>query len=442
MHRSQSGIFLISFFFITFGVWAQQSSVSPYSKVGAGDIQNQNYFRAIGFAGANIALPEPINLNVTNPASYNSLELTTFEVGVKFTLLDQTQADPAVSVRNNISGFQYVSFGLPLTPWWGSAIGVQPYTFKGYDINTSRFGPDSIGISDQFEGDGGLNRMYWGHAFRIARGLSAGFNSSLIFGSLEENQAVIWEDASNNSVIKENATIRGLKFDYGLRYIMPVKTEFEMAFGLTYANQTSLNAKVEKEAYTTNNNGVPMDTLDAVKGYSSNLVLPNEFGFGWSYGKKTGNSVRNYAWALSADFHYYQGSNFESYNGLQNQANGYRLEAGGFVTPSLAAKAKEGGARRKGYFSYIEYRLGGFYEETPIVVDGQQLSNYGITFGFGVPIRQRGLAPGEEKHSYINLGATLGTRGTTSNGLIQENYINIHVGLTLSDRWFIKYKYR
>jgi hypothetical protein len=40
----------------------------------------------------------------------------------------------------------------------------------------------------------------------------------------------------------------------------------------------------------------------------------------------------------------------------------------------------------------------------------------------------------------INLGLEYGKKGTRTNGLIEENYINVTVALSLSDLWFIKRK--
>ena len=42
--------------------------------------------------------------------------------------------------------------------------------------------------------------------------------------------------------------------------------------------------------------------------------------------------------------------------------------------------------------------------------------------------------------SNINLGIEYGKRGTTASGLVQENYLNVSVGLSFSDRWFVKRK--
>ena len=44
--------------------------------------------------------------------------------------------------------------------------------------------------------------------------------------------------------------------------------------------------------------------------------------------------------------------------------------------------------------------------------------------------------------SRVNLTAEYTRRGTKDNGLIQENYFNIILGLNLNDKWFTKRKYR
>ena len=42
---------------------------------------------------------------------------------------------------------------------------------------------------------------------------------------------------------------------------------------------------------------------------------------------------------------------------------------------------------------------------------------------------------------YIAAEGEIGSRGTTDNNLIKENFIRFGIGLTLNDRWFIKTKY-
>ena len=48
------------------------------------------------------------------------------------------------------------------------------------------------------------------------------------------------------------------------------------------------------------------------------------------------------------------------------------------------------------------------YDETGLVVEGREINNFGITFGFGVPI----VGTGTDRFSNLNLGFELGRRGT------------------------------
>jgi len=71
-------------------------------------------------------------------------------------------------------------------------------------------------------------------------------------------------------------------------------------------------------------------------------------------------------------------------------------------------------------------------------------SEYGISFGLGLPVI-KSVRIEEEKLpvvSRVNITAEYIKRGTTNNGLIEENYFNLTLGLNLNDKWFTKRKYR
>jgi hypothetical protein len=84
----------------------------------------------------------------------------------------------------------------------------------------------------------------------------------------------------------------------------------------------------------------------------------------------------------------------------------------------------------RGYFNHVSYRLGGYYSDTYLRIRGEQLKDYGITFGVGLPFRGSKTA--------INLGVVIGQRGKLGNNLIKENYGVINLGITLQDYWFHK----
>ena len=63
-------------------------------------------------------------------------------------------------------------------------------------------------------------------------------------------------------------------------------------------------------------------------------------------------------------------------------------------------------------------------------INNESINEFGISFGVGLPINK--------ELSNINLGFEFGKRGTTNNGLVQENYINFRLSLSLNDKWFKK----
>jgi hypothetical protein len=85
------------------------------------------------------------------------------------------------------------------------------------------------------------------------------------------------------------------------------------------------------------------------------------------------------------------------------------------------------------YAKRITYRAGFKYEKTGLIVNSTSINDVGMTFGFGLPITG--------SLSNTNIGFEFGKKGTTSNNLVQENYFNISIGVSLNDKWFVKSKY-
>ena len=102
--------------------------------------------------------------------------------------------------------------------------------------------------------------------------------------------------------------------------------------------------------------------------------------------------------------------------------NSTKISVGGFYIPKYDSFSS--------YLSRVVYRAGFRYENTGLVFNNNSINDYGMNFGLGLPV---GL-------SKIDLGFEFGKRGTTTNGLIEENYFNVSVGLSLSDIWFNKRK--
>ena len=123
-----------------------------------------------------------------------------------------------------------------------------------------------------------------------------------------------------------------------------------------------------------------------------------------------------------------EGSVFNSYSKIAYDKSN-KVAIGGFYTPKFNSILS--------YWERVTYRAGLKFEKTGLLVDGvgsgtnfTAIDDFGISFGIGLPLSQQ--------LSNINLGFEFGKRGTKDNGLVQENYFNFRLSLSLNDKWFKK----
>jgi len=102
------------------------------------------------------------------------------------------------------------------------------------------------------------------------------------------------------------------------------------------------------------------------------------------------------------------------------------LTFGGYYRPNYKSIDK--------YYQRMYYRFGFYYGDAPISVDSEQIKDYGLTIGFGMPFVY------QKKFSHANIGFTIGRRGSGS--IIEEQFAKMSFGFTFNDdEWFIKRKY-
>jgi len=116
-------------------------------------------------------------------------------------------------------------------------------------------------------------------------------------------------------------------------------------------------------------------------------------------------------------------NNFISLDNI-TYANGNRLSLGGFYLPDYSSFTS--------YWKRIVYRAGFRSEDTGVLFNNQPLEETGISFGVSLPMAG---------YSNANIGLEFGKRGSKDNGLIEESYWNLIIGLSLNDIWFIKRKF-
>jgi hypothetical protein len=129
---------------------------------------------------------------------------------------------------------------------------------------------------------------------------------------------------------------------------------------------------------------------------------------------------------FAADVHLKQWNNFNDFlNPEATFQNSFRVNAGTELRPNFKGKTN--------FIKRTRYRVGGYYETGSLLINDEEISQYGITFGLGISMKA--------SFSFVNIGFEVGQRGTAKNNLIKENFFRTYLGFTLNDKWFIKRKY-
>ncbi len=409
---------------ITFGSYAQNGTISPYSSFGIGDSRNNGTIENRAMGGLQM-YADSIHINLRNPAAYSQLRLTTYSAGIshrEIRLRDNVETEN-VSVTN----LEYLAVGFPLAPNAGLGFGIQPFTSVGYDLVAETRNTAGDTITNVFTGEGGLNRVFLSLGIQPIKNLSFGATVNFNFGTLEYQRIQSVQNVQFGTLNRKNSRVSGFDLAYGANFtptIMEKYTLFLHAGVDTQINLVSENS--EQIGSFSLQDGQEIEVidvnLDALNLRNTEIKIPTRTTVGLGFGEEK-------KWFLGGEYSFQQLSTFENaFLGQENvrYEDASTLAVGGYYVPNYAALS--------GIFNRITYRAGLRYDQTGLLVDDRAINNFGLPFGFGLPI----TGTGRDRFSNLNVGFELGRRGTRAGGLVEESYLNINVGLSLNDRWFLK----
>ena len=421
----------------TFQIKAQSFVLSPYSRYGLGEMQNNTEPVSFSMGGITSAFRDRYAINSFNPASYtvllhdqDSLPML-FNGGVKCNFSNQKSAS---QTSNRFSGsLNSFSFAFKAAKNWGMAFGLQPYSSVGYNLETS-FPLDSVvNYTAKYEGSGGFNKFWMGHAVELFDNLSIGINVSYIFGSLSQTRRIVFDtNTYYNTKTMSSRYVGDFGFDAGIQYeiilkkdsLMPEKTR--LFLGASAGLPTELNASESMYAmryYASGGNEYIIDTTGVSDNTEGTVSLPMSISGGFLL-------LRDQKWSFGADFRMQNWSNFKAFGESDSLKNSISINTGFSYTPAKKTATKF--ITRKTWY-------GGFhYDRTYLSLKGEELSKIGISFGCSWPLRS--IYPRLQR-SVITTGIEFGKMGTTNQNLIEENYIRFVFGISLKERWFEKKKY-
>lgn len=393
-----------------------QNVTTPYSMYGYGILGDRATSMQRQMGGVGIAMNSGRQINVMNPASYAAMDSLTFlfDIGTDVAMLWNKEGN--VKEHSVGGGLDYVTMQFPLCKFMGASIGLLPYSSVGY-----AFGSEIKHGTMENQGSGGINEAYLGVAGKFA-GFSLGVNVSYNFGNII-NDVYSTPENSGNSLFEHVMQIRDWNILAGLQYTAKLTKFSRLVAGVTYSPKKSLHGKswatiqeMSKEEYP--------DTVGTL-GLRDNYQTPHSFGVGVSYVFE-----KSYRLAVEADFQYQLWKDVK-FSSMASAAKPEMIVFQGmdFNNRSRYALGAEFVPKIRGsYGERISYRLGAYYCDDYLKINGNGVKEYGVACGFGFPT--------VEGKTMINLGFEWKHRVAHPAKLVSENYLNIMLGVNFNELWF------
>ncbi len=388
------------------------AQMTPYSRYGYGILHDNATSSQRAMGGVGYAMNSGRQINVMNPASYASIDSLTFlfDMGVSGTLLWSEENNN--KGKDFGGGLDYITMQFPVSKYIGVSLGLLPFSSVGYS-----FGNEITHGTNAYEGSGGLNQLYAGVGGKFFNSLGIGANISYLFGTTIND---IYVNTGESSTLFERVMqVRDWRVQFGAQYSFNINTKNRITLGAVFTPGKKLLGKTWGVYYDVNKDVAP-DTIGYTK-TSNGYSLPNSWGGGI-----------NYEWdnrlMAEVDFTYQDWGNAK-YSVLENFEqtrfdNRWEVSAGLQFTPKP----------RGNYAQRIQYRIGGFYNHDYLLIHNNNIKEYGVSAGFGLPVN--GFK------TIVNLGFEYRHRQAAPQALVKEDYFNITLGVNFNEMWFWKNKIR
>ncbi len=399
------------------GLFAQNSTTSPYSQYGIGVISDQSTGFSRGMNGASLGLRQGNVINTLNPASYSAIDSLTmlFDLGASGHITRYTEG--ATKVTSHTASLDYALGSFRLLPKLGMTFGIIPVSTVGYKYTLSEPVANSTTTTTvTYKGSGGLYQTFLGAGWQVFEPLSIGVNASFLWGSLERSTTSTATTEVKSLSRNYSASITNYALDFGLQWVQPIGADDRLTLGATLGLGHKLNADAEctRDSFVTT---VP-------NAYS--LPMSYAVGLAWNHGQSlfVDADVSLQKWgsvdypAIGAD------GTYALQSGLLKDR--YQVRAGlDYVPNPMGSK----------FYQRVHYRLGGGFT-TPYYkinnnADGPK--EFSLSAGFGIPLQNA-----YNNRSVLNISAQWVR--TSAVDRITENTFRLNIGITFNERWFAKWR--
>lgn len=438
MRLKIKGAFVLAYLFCSTFLMAQNGVQSPYSAFGLGDYFGNSGLRNQGMGGLGVALGDRNYLNLANPASFSSLEVTTFEIsGYARNTRLASSTDKSTTFNG---GYNCLAFAFPTRKKLTFAAGIEPFSRIGYSFTSSgsfSTPDDTVETRTARVGEGGLNKAFVGIGMKIFKPLSLGANLHYTFGNLTKTEEHNYFFTNASSIVNQRIQrFNGFSAKFGLQFADSVgrdhsnpdtlhkEKKYLIRFGLS-ANMGGNLKTNQVHYYQFYGSPSQTDTIGSIVNGKSQM--PSSYTAGFTIESQRNFKNKNF-FVFSVEAEYFDNNRFNIL-GIKDTSftNGIGVRIGSEWTPSLNGTH---------IFAKSAYRIGLKYEQTPLVIENKRINLMALTLGIGMPFRSSFFTV-----SRLNIGFEAGTKGSKANNLVQESYFVLSLGITFNELWFIKRKF-
>jgi hypothetical protein len=396
-----------------------QTNNSPYSIFGVGDIDDSYYNRTTGMANTGLAYRSANFITLNNPASLSALgtHYIAGELAARGTLINYYGA--GVNQNSNQSSditFKKIIIGTKPTNHWGTSAGLVPFSSQNYEFVNPQpiLGALNEATNAYYQGNGGLNKVYWANSYDFLNHISVGLEASYLFGSMQ--QKIILLDPFGNEIVSTNNTTNMTNgfLTYGLQFYTGIGKKWDVSIGGTFSNKTNLLARNTEIVLAPDSS--QLYNAPKTENY---FTLPTSYGLGIAI-------TRNKRYTLVADYKFQNWSalNYSGYNYVLTNSSRYSV---GFEI------SKQKNLINNLLFETSFYQFGAYYNKSYVQVFDQQLKDIGGSVGIGI----------NSKHG-VSYTVTFqyGVKGIENTQLLKQHYGSLTFIVSLRDALYNTRKVR
>ena len=403
---------------------------SPFSSFGLGEVNGSGLAHNQGMAGAGVSNPYSLLMNNINPAMLIFNPLTSFNAGISVdsrTLATGSQSEKVTG--GNVSSLALscpILYNRPRTRIrWASSVGLSPYSTVAYRIRATLAVPGQPASSyiQEEKAEGGFNQIYWSNGVLLTDGLAVGLKTAYVFSSVIgqfTNQLELDNQLYKYQVsMKEIVSVSGVKLTPAFHYrIDSIGRNHFINFGGTWELGRKIGGELFQTIERRNIGGTVLET-DSVRLNNSSTYFPSVMTGGISFG-------RTEKFTIAVDYALTKFSGSTAKIGVDSYpvTTGTRLSAGAEFIPDARSMTS--------LLKRMTYRTGVSFEKSPYLVNGAPLKDFGINFGFSLPVN---------RISSLDFAVRAGKRGDKDLNGLSENYFKVYFCVSFNDQWFIKSRF-